>query len=114
MAKLNFGRDVQGFNTFAPDFADLTFSATLAAAGNSSVTVPSSNENWIMSMSFQPGSDVWVSKNGSAAAPAGAAFAANASELLPGARKVIAGDVINFFNNGAGTADVGVMLYAVS
>jgi hypothetical protein len=111
---LNFGRDVQGYNSFAASKADAKFSATLASAGNASFTVPSNYENWIVSFSFQPGSEVWVSINGTAAAPAGATFASTNSELLPGSRTVQAGDVINILNTGAGDADVGVSLYAIS
>lgn len=111
---LNFGRDIQGFNTFAANKADNKYSATLAAAGNDSITVPSSFQNWIVSFAFQPGSEVWVSINGTAAGPAGATFAATVSELLPGSRVVKAGDIINIKNTGAGAADVGVNLYAVS
>lgn len=111
MTQLNFGRDVQGFNAYAPNFSDKTFSVALAAAGNSTVTVPSSTQNWIAAFSYQPGSDIWVALNTSAAAPVGGTFAANSSELLPGSRKVKAGDTINFYNNGASTADIGVMLY---
>jgi hypothetical protein len=111
---LNFGRDVQGFNTFAANAADAKFSATLAAAGSDDFTVPSTYTNWIVSFSFQPGSNVWVSINGSAAAPAGATFAATDSELLPGSRVVKAGDIIDFLNNGTDSADIGVSLYATS
>jgi hypothetical protein len=110
---LNFARDVQGFNTFAANAADLLMSATLASASHDSFTVPSNFQNWIVSFSFQPGSEVWVSINGTAAAPAGATFAATDSELLPGSRFVQAGDEIDVLNSGAGDADVGVQLYAI-
>lgn len=111
---LNFGRDVQGFNSFAANSADVLLSATLASAGSDSFTVPASSQNWIVSFSFQPGSEIWVSVNGTATAPAGATFAATDSELLPGSRFVQADDVIDVLNSGAGDADVGVQLYAIS
>lgn len=111
---LNFGRDVQGFNTFAANAPDVKLSATLAAAGHDDFTVPSSFQNWIVSFSFEPGSNIWVSINGTAAAPAGATFASTSSELLPGSRTVKAGDIIDVLNSGAGAADVGVQLYAIS
>lgn len=112
--KLNFGRDIQGYNAFAPPISTDKYSATLAAAGNSTVTIPSNFQNWIVSFSFQPGSDIWVAYNTSAAPPAGATFASTNSELLPGSRTVTAGTTINLYNNGAGVADVGVILYAIS
>lgn len=110
---LNFGRDVQGFNAYAPSFSVDDYSATIASSGNATVTVPSNFENWIVSFSYQPGSDIWVAYNGNAAAPAGSTFASTNSELLPGARIVHAGDTINFLNNGANSADIGVAFYAL-
>lgn len=118
--KLNFGRDVQGFNTFAPPISTDKYSATLASAGNATITLPTNVPVWIVSFSFQPGSEVWVSYNASAAAPAGATFASTTSELLPGSRIMpslkpdgVTPATINILNTGAGTADVGVILYAV-
>lgn len=119
--KLNFGRDVQGYNAFAPAPSTNMYSATLTAGGNSTITLPTNVPVWIVSFSYQPGSDIWVAYNGNAAAPAGASFASNTSELLPGARALnalrndgVTATTINLFNNGAGVADVGVILYAAS
>lgn len=112
--KINFGRDVQGYNTFAAAPSTDMFSATLAAASNSSVTVPSNYQYWIVSFSFQPGADVWVRYNGTAAAPSAGTFGATTSELLPGARLLTAGTTISFLNNSTGAADVGVIMYGVS
>lgn len=118
---LAFGRDAQGYNAYAPAPSTNMYSATLAAGGNSTITLPTNKAAWIVSFSFQPGSDVWVAYNGSAAAPAGSTFASNTSELLPGARALpalrndgVTATTINLYNNGSGTADVGVILYAVS
>ena len=117
--KLNFGRDSQGYNAFAPNPAGDKYSATLAAAGNATITLPTNAQSWIVSFSYQPGSDIWVAYNTSAAAPAGATFASTSSELLPGARTLPAfqnngtsATTINLYNNGSGSADIGVILYA--
>jgi hypothetical protein len=119
--KLNFGRDVQGYNAFAPSPSTNMYSATLASGGNSTITLPGTSQSWIVSFSYQPGSNVWVAYNGSASVPAGATFASNTSELLPGSRTLPAlqnngtsATTINLLNNGAGTADIGVVLYAHS
>lgn len=112
--KLNFGTDIQGYNTFAPPVSTDKYSATLAASGNSTITVPSNFTNWIVSFSFQPGADIWVAYNTNAAAPVGATFASTNSELLPGSRTLLKGTTINLLNNGSGIADVGVILYAIS
>lgn len=117
--KLNFGRDIQGYNAYAPAVATDKYSATLAAAGNATITLPKTAASWIVSFSYQPGSDVWVAYNTSAAAPAGATFAATSSELLPGSRTLnsvqangTTATTINLLNNGTASADIGVILYA--
>jgi hypothetical protein len=117
--KLNFGRDQQGYNAFAPPPSGDKYSATLAAGGNSTITLPGNANSWIVSFSYQPGADIWVAYNGSASAPAGATFASTSSELLPGSRILPAfqnngttATTINLLNNGAGSSDVGVILYA--
>jgi len=112
--QLNFGRDVQGFNAYAPQFSTNRYSANLLSTGNSSVTIPSNFGRWIASFSYQPGSTIWVALNTSAAPPVGNSFAQNVSELNPASKSVKSGDVINFYNNGSGASDVGVTLYAVS
>lgn len=113
--KLLFGRDVQGYNAFAPAFAQDAFSATLdSGGGTDSITVPGNFQNWIVAFSYQPGSDIWVAVNASAAAPAGITFAATVSELNPASRTVQAGDEISVLNNGSADADVGIVLYAIS
>jgi hypothetical protein len=121
--KLNFARDVQGYNSFAAPVSTDKYSATLTAGGNSTITLPTNSPYWIVSFSFEPGADVWVAYNGLASAPAGATFASTTSELLPGSRVLpstvttstgTVATTINLFNNGAGVADIGVILYAIS
>jgi hypothetical protein len=113
MSLLNFAKDVQGFNTFAAAFSDIKYSAKIASSGNATITIPSTGENWVISFSFQPGSNIWIAVNTTAAIPAGATFAITQSELLPGARSVKSGDTINILNNGTTDADIGVVLYAI-
>lgn len=113
MTQLNFGRDVQGMNAYAPQLADVMFSATIASGAAQGITVPSTSENWIVVFSYQPGSSIWVSVDHTAAAPVGATFAATTSFLLPAQLKVKAADTISCFNNNATGQDVGIALYAV-
>lgn len=114
MTELNFGRDVQGFNAFAPSFSDIKYSASLISGGSDSITVPETNTNWIAAFSYEPGAIIWVALNDTADAPAGSTFATTVSDLLPASRKVKGGDVIDFYNHGANIADVEVILYAVA
>lgn len=110
--KLNFGRDVQGYNAYAPTQATDRYSATLAANTATSITVPSNFENWIAVFSYAPGVEVWISMTGTAAVPAGGTFASTTSEMNPGARQVTAATVISAISAVGG--DIGVSLYALS
>ena len=110
---LDFGRDSQGYNAFAPRFATDKFSATLVNGVEETFTVPSNFAKWIMSISPDSGGNVWVARNQTAAIPAGGTFASTTSEQNPGPRLVFAGDVIHVITNQA-TCDTGVILYAVT
>ncbi len=111
---LNFGRDAQGANAYAPPPATDMFSATLVAGAASSITVPSNHQTWIAVFSSEPAADIWVDFSGATAAvPAGSTFASTTSELNPAARMVQAGSTISLITD-TSTADVGVMLYAIS
>lgn len=113
MTQLSFARDIQGQNAYAPMTSSNKYSATLVNGGASSITVPSSSQNWIAVFSYQPGVDVWVDFSGATAIiPVGATFASTTSELNPAARSVQANSTISAITANA-TADVGVMLYAV-
>ena len=68
---------------------------------------------YIAIFSYEPGSQVWVADNATAAIPVGASFASTTSELNPSARVVNAGDVVHFFTPDSGGANVSVILYAL-
>lgn len=114
MTKLSFGKDVQGFNAYAPALSDQMYSIELASADEKSLTVPETSANWIAVFSCQPGSIIWVSVNDTAAPPAGATFAATTSFLLPAQLRAKGGDIISCYNNSTTDQDVGVALYADS
>ena len=113
---LDFQNDIKGYNSYAAPFSQNKFSATLAAAGNATITVPATTNysRWVVAFSYGAGSNIWVSVDGTAAAPAGGTFASTTSQLLPGALAVNTGDTINVLNSGAGAADVGAVFYAIS
>ena len=46
--KLNFGRDIQGYNSYAPQPSTNMYSATLAAGGNATITLPTNVPYWIV------------------------------------------------------------------
>jgi len=115
--KLYFSRDEQGYNAVSPQFPTDISTATLAAGTGSSVTVPSNYSVWVMYVRVEPAGWVWVSRNGTAAVPAGGTFAAAVSELIVGPeeyrRTVYAGDVIDFITANT-TCDIEVAFQAVS
>jgi hypothetical protein len=112
--KLNFGRDIQGYNAFAPAMSDVLESASILSGAETSFTVPGDVQNWIAVFSYQAGSDVWVAINGTATPPAGNTFSTTNSFLQPAQLTVHAGDTISCYNNGSSNSDVGVALYADS
>lgn len=99
---LSFGRDVQGYNAYAPMPSTDTYSATLAANTPVSVTVPSNHQVWIASFNYTPGASVYVDFTGAVAAPpAGSTLAATTSTLNPGQRTVLAGQNISVISDAA-------------
>ncbi len=121
--KLNFGTDVQGYNSYAPPPSNTMYKVQLAASGNATLTLPIDSPYWILAYSFTPGSEIWVAYNTTAVAASSGTFAASTSELNPGARIVTSTNTttsgssattINFLNNGASTANIWVGLYAKS
>ena len=112
--ELNFGRDVQGYNAYAPQDSANKWSATLSAGVATSITVPSNFPVYIVAFSYQPGTDVWVDFTGATAAvPVGGTLAATTSSLNPGQRTVLAGSHISVITDST-TADIGIEIWAVS
>lgn len=111
---LDFGRDVQGYNAYAPTPSTNNYSATITNGTAESITVPANYKVWIVSFSYQPGTNVWVDFTGATAIiPVGATFAKTTSTLNPGQRTVLSGQVISLITDDT-SADVGIELYAIS
>jgi len=111
----NFGRDIQGFNAYAPEFSDTNYQFTLAAAAEQHFTVPtniSTSTKYLAVFSFNPGADVWVANGHTAIVPVGATPASTFSILNPAVRTVHAGDVLSFITADV-AADVGVTFYVI-
>lgn len=111
---LNFGRDVQGFNAYAPPPSTDGWSATIVNGSPTNITIPSNYENWIVSISPQSGANVWVDFSGATAIiPIGAVLSPTTSRLNPGPRTVKSGSNVSIITDNA-SVDVGIELYAVS
>ena len=120
----NIDPNVQGVNGFGLPFCTQIFSAVLAVATDTTLTVPataaigapSSNRfnKWVAVIKYSrsnPANPVFVSVNATAAAPAGAPFAATTSEIEPDAKHCKTGDTLHFICGAA--AYVTVAFYAV-
>ena len=114
---LNFARDVQGYNAYAPQFPTDIFTATLAAGTAESFTVPNNSNYWIMYVRVQPNGWAWISRTATAAVPAGGTFASAKSELVDGTiefkRIVLAKDTISMITANT-TCDVSISLFPIS
>jgi hypothetical protein len=117
---LQFGRDVQGYNAFAPIPSTNIWSATLESGTASSITIPSNFPQWVIAFSVSGGQNIWVDFTGATATvPAGNTFATTTSELNPGARFIysfqrdnVTPTSISIVTNDT-TADVSVSLYGL-
>jgi len=110
---LSFGRDVQGYNAYAPLDTSIKYSATLTNGAESHITIPSSHKVWIAAFSIQPGANVWVDFSGATAIiPVGATLAATTSSLNPGQRTVLAAGKISVITDNL-TTDIGIELWSV-
>jgi hypothetical protein len=111
---LNFGRDVQGYNAYAPQDSSVKYSANLVTGVPSNILIPSSYQVWVIAFSAQPGVDIWVSlSGGTATVPAGGTLQPTNSILNPGQRTVYAGNTVSLITSTA-TAEVGIELWPVS
>lgn len=113
MTRLTFGKDTGSYSAYAPMPSSNKWSATLVASGASSVTVPSTHANWIVSFRYFP-NDVWVDTTGATAAvPVGATFATSTAELNPASLTLPAGTVISMITAQT-AADVSIVMWPVS
>lgn len=110
---LNFGRDSQGYNAYAPAPSNNKWSAAITDGSATSFNVPSTHQTWVVSFRYYP-NDVWVDVSGATAAiPAGATFATTTSELNPASLTLQAGTKISVITAQT-TADISVVMWPVS
>jgi len=112
---------INGVNGFGLKFCANTYTTTLGAATEATLTVPGSSavgvantdkNKFIAVFSYEAAKNVYVAVNATAAVPVGGTLAASTSELNPQAKTVNAGDVIHIICADAST-DVSIALYAV-
>lgn len=111
--ELNFGRDVQGYNAYAPKDSTNKWTASLTNGNVTSITVPSNYDVWIAAFSIEPGADVWVNFTTTATIPAGNTLAASTSSLNPGQRTVLAGSTISVITANT-VAEISIELWGIS
>jgi hypothetical protein len=123
VTRFSITRDINGTNGFGLEFTNTAYSATLTQDTDTTLTIPgggalggskdSSSNYFLAIFSYDPSTSTWVALNTAAHTPAGASFAATASELNPVARLVKGGDVLHFWSHGTAT-NVSVILYSLS
>ena len=121
-------KDVAGYNGYGLQFSNIKFSATLASATDTTLTVPiigsmgaalDTVNKYLAIVSIYNATgegEVWCANNATAAVPAGSSFAATTSDMIVQnkdyAREVKAGDILHFLSPVAET-DVSVIFYAL-
>lgn len=112
-SQLNFGRDVQGFNAYAPSPSTVKYSATLLAGEETSITVPVTHQVWTVSFRYSP-NDVWVDVSGATSTvPVGNTLALCTNELNPASLTLNSGTNISMITSQT-TADVSIVMWPVS
>lgn len=110
---LQFGRDNQGYNAYAPYPSTVKYKATIENGDATSVVVPSSHQTWIVSFRYYP-NDVWVDVSGATAAiPVSGVLTASTAELNPASLTLQAGTNISIIT-AQDTADVSIVMWPVS
>lgn len=110
---LDFGRDINSYNAYAPRPSTNVYSATITNGNATSITLPSDHPEYIVAFGYTPGASVWVDFTGATAAiPVGATLAATTSTLLPGSRTVKAASVVSVITDNT-NADVSIEIYSV-
>lgn len=121
ITQYNINSYAHGVNGFGLPFTNTSYSVTLAAATDTTLTVPGLQAGGAPSalyakmyavISYTTDGVVWVASNAVAALPAGAAFAQTTGELSPHCKYVKAGDVLHFITAGA-NVQVNVAFFAV-
>lgn len=113
MSKFLLGRDAAGKVSYLlPRDCDYMFSALLVSSVEQTITVPDTDSKWEVIFSFQPGAEVWVAINNTAAFPTGAIGFVKSRQNPVGIYDLKAGDVIHFFTPDA-TARIGGLFYAI-
>lgn len=106
----------QPVDDFGHQFSNLLYNASVAATTDTTLTVPGAAPRYKAVMKCGADAEVWVALNQVADVPAGAAFAADTSELIPVngvlCREVAAADVLHFYSTAGG--DVSVVFYALN
>lgn len=111
---LDFGRDINSYNAYAPRPSTNVYSATITNGNATSITLPSDHPEYIVALAYTPGASVWVDFSGATAAiPVGATLAASTSTLLPGSRTVKAGSKISIITSNT-SDDVSIEIYSVA
>lgn len=110
---LEFGRDVGGYNTYAPQPSTTKWLATIAANTATSITVPTTFRTWIVSFRYFP-NDVWVDVSGAVAVvPASSSLSATTCELIPSSLTLSGGTTISVITAQT-SADVSIVMWPVS
>lgn len=94
---LEFGRDVNQLNAYAPYPSDLKVFAAMTDGVNGSTVLPTTDIFYIVSFRYTPGAEFWVDVTGAAAViPDSSTSASTTSEMNPASLKLAGGTNISW------------------
>lgn len=110
-------RDINGYNGFGLQFSDSKYGVLLVQDVEQTLTIPVNPDgmykNYLAIFSVEPGTNIWIALNSTAAYPSGA-IASISSELNPTARYIKGdGEQVLHFITPDTQAKLGIALYAV-
>lgn len=113
MKPFSMTRDINGYNGFGLEFTDSKIGCIITSGSEKNFIVPNPQNctyKYVLAVFSFTDKGVWVSQNSTATLPS-TSFATTNSELDPGGRRVMPGDVLSFITNKS-SVEIGVIFYA--
>lgn len=110
--KFSLTRDINGYNGFGRIQSDTKYGVLLAQLADQNIVAHGNASRYLAIFAYEPGTNVFVTTDGTTAAEFTGTLGVITSELNPVALQVEEGDTISMITTDA-NANVGISLYAL-